>query len=85
MLSRAWFDVVAEGGLRGNGFRWLWASYAVSAYGSAFGFGALPLIAVLVLDAGPGQVSLMARSGLRGAPSSRCRSGPGPKHAGRDP
>ncbi|MEU4624998.1 MFS transporter [Actinoplanes sp. NPDC023801] len=46
-----------------SGFRWLWASYAVSAYGSAFGFGALPLIAVLVLDAGPAQVSLLAAVG----------------------
>jgi MFS family permease len=54
---------VAEGGLRDSGFRWLWASYTVSAYGSAFGFGALPLIAVLVLEAGPGQVSLLAAVG----------------------
>jgi MFS family permease len=54
---------VAEGELRDSGFRWLWASYAVSAYGSAFGFGALPLIAVLVLDAGPAQVSLLAAVG----------------------
>jgi MFS family permease len=54
---------VAEGVLRDSGVRWLWASYAVSAYGSAFGFGALPLIAVLVLDAGPAQVSLLAAVG----------------------
>jgi hypothetical protein len=31
-------------------FRRLWSAYAVSAMGSALGLGALPLIAVLVLD-----------------------------------
>jgi MFS family permease len=35
----------------------------VSAYGSGLGFGALPLIAVLVLDAGPAQVSLLSAVG----------------------
>jgi MFS family permease len=47
----------------GRQFGWLWAAYAVSAYGSGFGFGALPLIAVLVLDAGPAQVSALAAVG----------------------
>ncbi|WP_255621011.1 MFS transporter [Pseudonocardia sp. DSM 110487] len=47
----------------GRQFGWLWASYAVSAYGSGLGFGALPLIAVLVLDAGPAQVSVLAAVG----------------------
>ncbi|GIF66129.1 MFS transporter [Asanoa ishikariensis] len=41
----------------------LWAAYAVSAYGSGLGFGALPLIALLVLDAGPAQVSALAAVG----------------------
>ncbi|BEL03665.1 MFS transporter [Actinoplanes sichuanensis] len=41
----------------------MWASYAVSAYGSGFAFGALPLIAVLVLEVGPGQVSALAAIG----------------------
>ena len=44
-------------------FRWLWAAYAVSAYGSGLAFGALPLIAVLVLDIGPAQVSLLSAVG----------------------
>ncbi|MGW4914265.1 hypothetical protein [Streptomyces sp. NPDC004270] len=35
----------------GRQFGWLWASYAVSAYGSGLGFGALPLIAVGALGA----------------------------------
>lgn len=44
-------------------FGWLWASYAVSAYGSGLGFGALPLLAVLVLHASPAQVSVLAAVG----------------------
>ncbi|WP_433610579.1 MFS transporter [Dactylosporangium sp. CA-139114] len=47
----------------GARFGWLWAAYAVSAYGSGVGFGALPLIAVLALDAGPGQVSALSAVG----------------------
>ncbi|WP_433128994.1 MFS transporter [Micromonospora sp. CA-240977] len=47
----------------GRRFGSLWASYAVSAYGSGLGFGALPLIAVLVLDASPAQVSALAAVG----------------------
>ncbi|GAB1516790.1 hypothetical protein JCM33774_88350 [Actinophytocola sp. KF-1] len=41
----------------------MWAAYAVSAYGSGLGFGALPLIAVLVLHAGPAEVSLLSAVG----------------------
>ncbi|GGM48596.1 MFS transporter [Dactylosporangium sucinum] len=47
----------------GRQFGWLWAAYAVSAYGSGLGFGALPLIAVLVLHATPAQVSALAAAG----------------------
>lgn len=47
----------------GRPFGWLWAAYAVSAYGSGLGFGALPLLAVLVLDAGPAQVSALSAVG----------------------
>jgi len=47
----------------GRRFGWLWAAYAVSAYGSGLGFGALPLIAVLVLDASPAQVSALSAVG----------------------
>ncbi|MEV6430863.1 MFS transporter [Nocardia sp. NPDC051463] len=47
----------------GQQFGWLWTSYAVSAYGSGLGFGALPLIAVLVLHAGPVQVSALSAVG----------------------
>jgi MFS family permease len=48
----------------GRQFGWLWAAYAVSAYGSWFGFGAFPLIAILVLHAGPAAVSVLAAAGL---------------------
>nr|WP_205751753.1 MFS transporter [Cryptosporangium phraense] len=44
----------------GRQFRWLWASFAVSAYGSGLGFGAFPLIAVLVLHEGPAAVSALS-------------------------
>ncbi|QNP75251.1 MFS transporter [Streptomyces roseirectus] len=47
----------------GRRFGWLWAAYAVSAYGSGLGFGALPLIAVLVVHAGPAEVSALSAVG----------------------
>src|ERR1700745_3990778 len=48
----------------GRQFGWLWAAYAVSAYGSGIGFGAFPLIAIRVLHSGPVQVSALSASGL---------------------
>ncbi|MFE2336719.1 MFS transporter [Streptomyces coelicoflavus] len=47
----------------GRQFGWLWAAYAVSAYGSGLGFGALPLIAVLALDTSAAQVSALSAVG----------------------
>ncbi|GGS32848.1 MFS transporter [Streptomyces nojiriensis] len=47
----------------GRRFGRLWAAYAVSAYGSGLGFGALPLIAVLALHAGPAEVSALSAVG----------------------
>ncbi|MGW2280205.1 MFS transporter [Streptomyces sp. NPDC001770] len=47
----------------GRPFGWLWTAYAVSAYGSGLGFGALPLIAVLALDASPAEVSALSAVG----------------------
>ncbi|MFE5406407.1 MFS transporter [Streptomyces sp. NPDC056580] len=44
----------------GRDFRRLWGAYAVSAAGSAVGMGALPLVALLVLDSSAFQVSLLA-------------------------
>ncbi|MFI5494031.1 MFS transporter [Actinoplanes sp. NPDC051859] len=45
-------------------FRWLWAAYTVSTAGTWLGFGALGVLAILVLDAGPAQVSLLSAAGL---------------------
>ncbi|MFJ6071502.1 MFS transporter [Streptomyces sp. NPDC093065] len=56
-------DVVG-GGASGRGFGWLWAAYAVSTFGTRLAFDAFPLIAVLVLDAGPGRVAALAAAGL---------------------
>jgi MFS family permease len=56
-----------QGGQRrslGREFRWLWAAYAASAYGSGFGLGAFSIIAVLALHAGPAAVSALAAAGL---------------------
>ena len=48
----------------GRRFGWLWAAYAVSAFGTSLSFGAFPLIAVVVLHAGPAEVSALAAAGL---------------------
>jgi hypothetical protein len=48
----------------GRQFGWLWAAYAVSAYGSWLGFGAFPLIAIIVLHASPAAVSALSAAGL---------------------
>jgi MFS family permease len=47
----------------GRPFGRLWTAYTVSAYGTAFGFSAFPLIAVLVLHCGPAQVAALAAAG----------------------
>lgn len=48
----------------GPRFTWLWAAHGASAAGTWLAFDVFPLIAVLVLGAGPAQVSLLAPSGL---------------------
>ncbi|CAL9659736.1 hypothetical protein SUDANB174_06911 [Streptomyces sp. enrichment culture] len=61
-------DVVRDRSVRGRslgrGFAWLWAAYAVSTFGTRLAFDAFPLIAVVVLDAGPAQVAALAAAGL---------------------
>ncbi|MFB9674591.1 MFS transporter [Streptosporangium vulgare] len=54
---------MAGGRTLGRRFGWLWAAYVVSSYGTSFGFGAFPLIAVLVLHSGPAQVSALSAVG----------------------
>ncbi|WP_395574701.1 MFS transporter [Streptomyces sp. BK79] len=48
----------------GRRFGWLWAAYAVSTFGTRLAFDAFPLIAVVVLDAGPARVAALAAAGL---------------------
>ncbi|MEV4347422.1 MFS transporter [Actinoplanes sp. NPDC049596] len=44
----------------GEDFRRLWTAYGISELGTGVGFGAIPLVAVLVLEVGEFQVSLLA-------------------------
>lgn len=48
----------------GRQFGWLWAAYGISTLGTYLAFDAFPLIAILVLHAGPTAVSLLASVGL---------------------
>jgi MFS family permease len=48
----------------GRRFGWFWGAYAASAFGTRLAFDAFPLIAILALDAGPTEVSLLAATGL---------------------
>ncbi|MGV9500091.1 MFS transporter [Streptomyces sp. NPDC003642] len=54
---------MARGRSLGRRFGWLWGAYAVSTAGTWLAFDAFALIAVLVLDAGPAQVALLAAVG----------------------
>ncbi|WP_432132417.1 MFS transporter [Streptomyces tendae] len=55
---------VVRGRSLGRRFEWLWAAYAVSTFGTRLAFDAFPLIAVMVLDAGPARVAALAATGL---------------------
>jgi hypothetical protein len=61
----------------GRRFGWLWAAYAVSAFGTSLAFDAFSLIAIQVLHAGPGEVSGLAAAGLAVGALARCRSARG--------
>jgi len=50
----------------GRQFRWLWAAYAASVFGTWLAFDAFALIAILVLHVGPTEVSVLAAAGLAG-------------------
>lgn len=55
---------MAAGRSLGRQFGWLWAAYAASTFGTWLAFDAFPLIAILVLHAGPTEVSVLAATGL---------------------
>ncbi|WP_431970361.1 MFS transporter [Nocardia sp. bgisy134] len=48
----------------GEAFGWLWAAYAVSAYGTGLGFGAFSVVAITVLHAGSAEVAALSSAGL---------------------
>ena len=48
----------------GRQFGWLWSAYAVSTLGTWLAFDVFSLIAILVLHAGPAEVSVLAATGL---------------------
>jgi hypothetical protein len=48
----------------GRQFGWLWSAYAVSTFGTWLAFDAFSLIAILVLHAGPAEVSVLTAAGL---------------------
>ena len=48
----------------GRQFEWLWLAYAVSTFGTWIAFDAFSLVAILLLHAGPAQVSALAAAGL---------------------
>ncbi|MGC0418290.1 MFS transporter [Embleya sp. AB8] len=47
----------------GRRFGWLWGAYGTSALGTWLAFGAFPLIAIQVLDAGPAEVAALSSAG----------------------
>jgi MFS family permease len=51
-------------GRMGRDFGWFWAAYAASALGTWLAFDAFALIAIIVLHAGPAEVSALAAAGL---------------------
>lgn len=69
----------------GSDFRRLWAAYAISEFGTGIGFGALPLVAVLVLDVPEFQVSLLAALGGLAAAVLALPLGPWIEHRRKRP
>ena len=47
----------------GREFRWLWSAYVVSTYGTWLGFGAFPLIVILVLHGGSAEIAALLATG----------------------
>jgi MFS family permease len=69
----------------GRQFEWLWGAYAVSSFGTGLAFGAFPLIAIVVLHAGPGQVSALAAAGLAVGAAVAVPLGPWMEFRGKRP
>jgi hypothetical protein len=56
--------VLGTGRSLGRRFGWLWAAYAASTFGTRLALDAFAVIAILVLDAGPTEVAVLAAAGL---------------------
>ncbi|MCM3922123.1 MFS transporter [Frankia sp. AiPs1] len=61
--GKGWGGVVGEGRSAEWRFGWLWAAFAVSTFGTWLAFDAFPLMAILVLHAGPTGVAVLAAAG----------------------
>src|SRR3712207_6625395 len=89
-VSCGWMPTLSLGGLwRHADFRRLWAAQSVSLLGSEITALALPLMAVLALNASPGEMGLLAAAGT--APFLLCSlpggglGVPRPRRPGPDP
>lgn len=47
----------------GREFNWLWSAYAVSSLGTGLAFGAFPIVVILVLHGGSGEVAALSAAG----------------------
>ena len=55
--------VRGTGSSLGREFNWLWSAFAVSSLGTGLAFGAFPLVVILVLHGGSGEVSALSAAG----------------------
>jgi MFS family permease len=69
----------------GRRFDWLWGAYAVSTFGTWLAFDAFSLIAILVLQAGPAEVSVLSAAGLAVGAAVAVPLGPWVEFRGKRP
>ncbi|QFG24575.1 MFS transporter [Actinomadura sp. WMMB 499] len=69
----------------GRGFGRFWAAYAASVFGTCLAFDAFGLIAILVLHAGPTEVSMLAAAGAAVGAVAAVPLGPWVEHRRRRP
>ena len=55
--------MMAERRSLGREFNWLWSAFAVSSLGTGLAFGAFPLVVILVLHGGSGEVAALSAAG----------------------
>jgi MFS family permease len=69
----------------GRKFAWLWTAYTISTFGTRFAFDAFALIAIIVLHAGPAEVSALAAAGLAMGAALAVPLGPWVEFRGKRP